>query len=85
MLARTVTCRFSFLGIAGLLICFAQVCRAQEHFLVKGGRAEAVIVVGRASNPFYRWIGGELQRYLRELAGPTWQWSTMTTCRRARP
>jgi len=42
---------------------------AQDTFLAKGGRAEAVIVVGRDAGDFYRWVAGELQRYVRQLSG----------------
>lgn len=69
MLTRTMYFRSLLLSIATVLTCFTQLCLAQEHFLVKEGRAEAVIVVGRASSPFYWWVGGELQRCLRELTG----------------
>ena len=41
----------------------------QPSFLAQGGKAQAVIVVGKESDPFYRWVAGELQRYLRDLTG----------------
>ncbi|MBI4028547.1 MAG: hypothetical protein HY360_26405 [Verrucomicrobia bacterium] len=39
------------------------------NWLVRGGRAQAVIVVGQRSREFGRWIAGELRRYLRLLTG----------------
>ncbi|PKO23894.1 MAG: hypothetical protein CVU38_01735 [Chloroflexi bacterium HGW-Chloroflexi-1] len=39
------------------------------HFLAQDGRAEAAIVVGRDAGAFYRWVAGELQRYLQQLSG----------------
>ena len=42
---------------------------AEEPLLSKGGRAEAVIVVGRDNAEFYRWVAGEIQRYLKQLSG----------------
>ncbi|NLY00066.1 MAG: hypothetical protein GXY83_28540 [Rhodopirellula sp.] len=37
--------------------------------LAKGGRAEAVVVVGREAGDFHRWVAGELQRYVKQLSG----------------
>jgi len=54
---------------ATAFVLFADASSAQEHFLAKGGKAEAVIVVGRDSCPFDRWVAGELQQYLQELSG----------------
>lgn len=42
---------------------------AAEPMLVKHGQAEAVIVVGREAGDFYRWVAGELQRYVKRLSG----------------
>ncbi|MGO8744817.1 MAG: alpha-glucuronidase family glycosyl hydrolase [Thermoguttaceae bacterium] len=42
---------------------------AQESMLVKGGSAEAAIVVGRDAGDFHRWVAGELQRYIKQLSG----------------
>jgi len=41
----------------------------QDRFLTRGGQAEAVIVIRQESGPFYRWVAGEVQRYVRELSG----------------
>ena len=54
---------------AAALLVSADASLAQEHFLAKGGRAEAVIVVGREGETFYRWVAVELQRYLQKLSG----------------
>ena len=40
-----------------------------EALLAKGGRAEAVIVVGRDASSFDRWVAKELQRYVQQLSG----------------
>ena len=37
--------------------------------IVTQGRACASIVLGAQPSPFYQWLGGELQRYLRQLTG----------------
>jgi hypothetical protein len=42
---------------------------AEDALLAKGGRAEAVIVVGRDAGSFHRWVAGELQRYVQQLSG----------------
>ncbi len=55
--------------VAAAFVCLADTSSAQEHFLAKEGKAEAVIVVGQQSGPFDRWVAGELQRYLRKLSG----------------
>ena len=36
-----------------------------EALLAKGGRAEAVIVVGRGASSFDHWVAEELQRYVQ--------------------
>ncbi len=41
----------------------------QGRFLAKGGQAKAAIVVGRDSSSFYRWVAGEVRRYLRGMTG----------------
>ena len=38
-----------------------------DAFLAKNGQAEAVIVVGSESGPFYQWVAEEIQRYLKRL------------------
>ena len=40
-----------------------------EALLAKGGRAEAVIVVGRDASSFDHWVAGEFQRYVQQLSG----------------
>jgi hypothetical protein len=40
-----------------------------EALLAKGGRAEAVIVVGRDASSFDHWVAEELQRYVQQLSG----------------
>ena len=53
---------------AGLALA-AGVAPAQERFLAREGKAEAVIVVGQGGDTFDRWVAGELQRYLQALSG----------------
>ncbi len=48
---------------------FADAATPQPCFLAQAGQARALIVVGRESAPFYRWVAGEIQRYLRDLTG----------------
>ena len=55
--------------VAAGLSFFGYAASAQEQFLAKEGRAEAVIVTGRGGETFDRWVAGELQRYLQELSG----------------
>ena len=55
--------------VAAGFALFACAASAQEHFLAKGGKAEAVIVVGPGGDSFDRWVAGELQRYLKKLSG----------------
>jgi hypothetical protein len=38
-------------------------------FLVEGGKARAVIVLGDKPDPFYRFVGEELQRYVKAITG----------------
>ena len=46
---------------------FADAPTPQACFLAQAGQAKAAIVIGCDSGPFYRWVAGEVQRYLREL------------------
>jgi hypothetical protein len=55
--------------VAAGLVLFADATSAQQHFLAKGGQAEAVIVIGQDGETFDRWVAGELQRYLQKLCG----------------
>jgi hypothetical protein len=48
---------------------FADAPTPQACFLAQAGQAKAAIVIGCDSGPFYRWVAGEVQRYLRELTG----------------
>ena len=50
------------------LLCVAGNAFAQEPMLAKGGRPEAVVVVGREAGDFHRWVAGELQRYVKQLS-----------------
>jgi hypothetical protein len=61
-------------GMTGIICLWASVDLAaaeasQDAFLAKGGRAEAVIVVGRDAGDCHRWVAGELQRYVKQLSG----------------
>jgi hypothetical protein len=40
-----------------------------QEFLVEGGKAQAVIVLGDNADPFYRFVGDELQRYVTAITG----------------
>ena len=42
---------------------------ARDASLAKGGQGQAAIVIGRNAGTFYRWVAGELQKYLRLLTG----------------
>ena len=42
---------------------------APERFLARGAQAEAAIIIGQDSGPFYRWVAGEVQRYVHQLSG----------------
>jgi len=42
---------------------------SREASLAKGGQGQAAIVVGRNAGSFYRWVAGELQKYLHLLTG----------------
>ena len=61
----------SGVGVLGAiaLLCVAGIAFAEEPMLAKGGRAEAVVVVGREAGDFHRWVAGELQRYVKQLSG----------------
>jgi hypothetical protein len=43
--------------------------RPAQDFLVEAGKAKAVIVLGDNSDPFYRFVGEELQRYVKAITG----------------
>ena len=53
----------------GLQASAAESGKATDAFLAKNGQAEAVIVVGSDSGPFYQWVAEEVQRYLKRLSG----------------
>jgi hypothetical protein len=40
-----------------------------QGFLVEAGKAKAAIVLGDNSDPFYRFVGEELQRYVKAITG----------------
>ncbi|NUQ64990.1 MAG: hypothetical protein HUU20_21205 [Pirellulales bacterium] len=57
-----------------LLICAAiavsaAASSAQEPMLVKGGQAEAAIVIAPDASEFARWLAGELAGHLKKLSG----------------
>jgi len=52
----------------GLQASAAESGKATDAFLAKNGQAEAVIVVGAESGPFYRWVAEEVQRYIKRLS-----------------
>jgi len=41
----------------------------ERYFLAKDGRPEVAIVVDHNAGAFYRWVAGEIQRYLKQLSG----------------
>ena len=43
--------------------------RDRPQVLVEGGKAQAVIVLGENADPFYRFVGEELQRYIQAITG----------------
>lgn len=64
--------RWQILFAAGMipaLTMLGAASSAPSHFLARNGRAEAVIVIGRDSAPFHRWVAEEVQRYTRALSG----------------
>ena len=61
------SCLGVFVVMGSLLAAGAS--RAEEPFLVKGGQAQAAIVVGRDAGEFLHWVAGELQRYVKRLSG----------------
>ena len=58
-----------WLGMAGGLVLVAEAAAAPSRFLVTNSQPQAVLVLGQGSGPFYRWVAGEIQRYVRELSG----------------
>src|SRR4029077_16727558 len=40
---------------------------ATQTMIAKNGQAQAAIVIGKNSGPFYRWLAEEIQRYLKQL------------------
>jgi len=55
--------------VATAFVFFIDASAAQDAFLARGGKAEAVIVAGREGNTFDRWVAGELKRYVKQLSG----------------
>ena len=55
-------------ALVATLTMWTQSSQATDSPLVKGGQAGAAIVVGSNSTPFYRWIAGELQSYVKKLS-----------------
>jgi len=64
MTCRTFSLKILLILVVAATLLSPHAVSAEEHFLAKGGQAEAIIVVGRESGPFYRWIAEEVQRYL---------------------
>jgi len=69
MSAKALPWYFVWFGVVPTLASSADAVPAQKQFLARGSQPEAVIVVGRDSGPFYRWVAGEVQRYVRQLSG----------------
>jgi hypothetical protein len=69
MAGKTLSWSCVWLGVLPALAMWADAVPAQERFLVRGGQAEAAIVIGQECGPFYRWVAGEVQRYVRQLSG----------------
>ena len=69
-----LACDQKFL-MALLLLAFmaagsmAKAATTSPDFLVEGGKARAVIVLGDNPDPFYRFVGEELQRYVKAITG----------------
>ncbi len=59
----------ALIGLALTTELLAATPSAPECFLAKKGRPETVIVIGKDSGAFYRWVAGEVQRYVCELSG----------------
>ena len=60
-------CLTASVAIAAIFLAGSSL--AAEALVARGGRADAVIVVGQDSGPFDRWVADELQRYLQNLSG----------------
>ena len=54
--------------LAATLTMWTQSAQAIDRPLAKGGQASAVIVLGKKSPAFYRWVAGELQSYVKKLS-----------------
>lgn len=48
---------------------FTDTVTPQAYFLAQAGQPKALIVIGKESAPFYRWVAEEVQHYLQELTG----------------
>ena len=69
MFKRRTWRSLSRIVVAVLMLLVVGMGFAEEPSLSKSGRAEAMIVVGRDSSEFGRWVAGEIQRYLKQLSG----------------
>ena len=69
MQLRSVCRQCLLIAVAAMPAVWPCASSAGDCILARGGRAEAVIVVGKGANPFHLWVAGELQRYLHELTG----------------
>jgi len=64
--------RWPNLFAAGLIPALAMIgedSSASNGFLARNGAPEAVIVIGRDSGPFHRWVAEEVQRYTQAMSG----------------
>jgi hypothetical protein len=61
--------RFLLLLLMTLGLITTVAARPAAEYLVEAGRAKAVIVLGDNSDPFYRSVGEELQRYVKAITG----------------
>jgi len=69
MRLRTLWKNLLCFGFVSALALLVEASSVPDYFLARNGKPEAVIVVGQDSAPFYRWVAGEVQRYVRELSG----------------
>jgi hypothetical protein len=69
MSRQTLSWSLSWLGVVSAFVMLSDAVAAEEPFLARGARAEAAIVIGQDSGPFFRWVASEVRRYVRELSG----------------
>ena len=61
--------RFLLLAFVASGFTAGAAVRPAQDFLVEAGKAKAVIVLGDNSDPFYGFVGEELQRYVKAITG----------------